>query len=44
MKMEAETRDLQPQGKECLKSPEVRRGKEVSSPRALGWSMALLSL
>lgn len=38
MKMDAETRALQPPAKECLKCPEVRRGKEGWPPRALGWS------
>lgn len=36
MKMEAETGALRPQAKECLKRPEVRRGKEGWPPRALG--------
>jgi len=41
VKTEAEIGDILPQAKECLGLPEGRRGKEGSSPRGFGWSVAL---
>ena len=41
VKMEAKVRVMLPQAKGYLELPEARRGKEGSSPGALGGSVAL---